>query len=336
MYSAAAAERAIQRIGRDAYAILRTKAMLGIVRQRQALDSIVAPLSQLVEEMQALPEDASVEQRARLAFEVSSTGQETHWSAILRLGTSVETLCGLLLAFETDREGGARDIAELLVRHDLDLFLVLREKKRKKLSYWEALAGRPAREDLLEAGLTPAESQRLLSEHRSWCTSAMKQFQRISAYYTPARHQVYGKYKHGYTLIDPGVSPLSLDLGTRDAAVVNEALQNSFVVMHQDRTGRRVVHVVRSGGVEIEQTMEEARQVLDLAQKLAVSWLFELEHPLHRVITFDKIPKAIASKWVGDGLDETYDLTGALDEYPEDPRATRDPRTPPETAPARG
>lgn len=322
-YSKDAAQRASALIGRDAYSILRTKALQGIQRQKQVLGGLAKSFNAAVGELQALPSEAPAGGRSRLESAVWAVGQETHWSAIQWLGTSIETLGGLIQAFEASRDRTAgNDIAALLLLQDLDVLKVLQQKKRRKLAYWESLAGRPTHEELVKAGLSEAEAKRFLSDNRSSCASMLKRFQEIAAFYTAPMHQVFLKYKHGYTLVDPRMSPLYLETGSHDLADVNAELRSSFAVMHQDRfTGRRVVHLVHSSTSEIQATMDTALLAFDLAQELALSWLLELEHPEHRTAAVSGVPRAILMKWLDQGLDEAYDVTAfLLDNYPEDPR----------------
>ena len=126
------------------------------------------------------------------------------------------------------------------------------------------LGGRPTRESLAKAGMTEAESRDLQAESRTWAGKMLRRFKLISDFYTSPLHQVYAKYRHGYTIVNPKFSPLNVMLDGRNAREVEAAIEGGLVVMHESADGRRVVYVVKTGVPEIRVCLDFARFVIDV------------------------------------------------------------------------
>jgi hypothetical protein len=313
MYSRIAADRAIRVMGRDAYAIVRTKAILAPVRQMDSLRAVLRPVEDALTELDALPATARPEEWNRLNLAVTFAGHEAHWQAIVRIGTGVEALVAMILAVEAYRRADGSDCAQPLLRHDLDLLGVLQAKQRRKPSYWEALSGRPTASQLAVAGMSPEDARLILDANRSWAIERMRDFQAIAAYYTPALHAVYTKYKHGYTLVSQMTSPFFMNDEVAKTRAAAEALAaGGFAVMHENAAGKRQIHVVRSNEAEIRDAVSTASKALDVTHQLAVMWLLQAEHPDHRSFALTAPNNAVFARWVGDGLDEPYSFSREL------------------------
>lgn len=311
MYTREAADRAIGRLGRDGYTVLRTKMFHGLQGQRAAIDTVLGPLEAAIADAAAVEADDEPARYARMSVEF--LGLETHWHSIHRVGQAVESLCALIDALDRYRAGStAAEVSRRLVRHDLDLQRVLQSKKARKLGYWETLGGRPTREALAKAGMTEAESRDLLAESRTWAGKMLRRFKLISDFYTSPLHQVYAKYRHGYTIVNPTFSPLNVMLDGRNAREVEAAIEGGLVVMHEAADGRRVIHVVKTGVPEIRVCLDFARFVIDVTRSVATAWLIEVEHPEHRTIAFDTLKPWTVAKWLGTGLDDVYDISNQI------------------------
>lgn len=317
MYSRPAADRAIERIGRDAYTVLRTKALIGIRRQAHALEGLIGPLDAAVRRQDALePTDPELPEARRA---VDMIGNETHWHAIHRVGQSVESLCALESAMDAYRSGALGQVATLLVHHDLDLQKVLESRTRRKLAYWERLGGRPSLTEAAPGRISAADRKALLAANRRWAAAVMGDFQAIRGFYSPALHQVYTKYRHGYTLVSPTASPLFLETDGRRATDIDHAVRQGFVVMHESREGRRVVHVVETGLPQIHACLAMARTALILTSNLSMAWLYEVEHPDSPTIAFEGPDAELVARWVGPALDDIYPTSAWVPERPEGP-----------------
>lgn len=304
LYSVEAADRAISRIGQDAYTILRTKAIFGVWRQQASLRTHLDPLVAALRAQEEAPEA----DRTRAGLEANSIGQDIHWQGIVRLGTAIEGLVSTISALEMFRDGSG-DPADCLLRHDLDLLRVLQERKRRRPGYWEALSNR---EVIVAAAMDPEDTRQLLAANRKWSFGAMTMFGRLQAYYTAPMHAVYAKYKHGYTLVSPTTSPLFLEAGetSRRAELLFRA--GGFAVMNQDRVGNRVVYVLETGDTPVELTLTAARDALALTGELATMWLLEVEHPDQHGLAFDGLSPELLARWFGSGLDDAYSLSDLL------------------------
>jgi hypothetical protein len=317
VFSPEAAARAIDKIGRDGYSVLRTKAFRAVAGQRSGIEVVLAPLERAIARRDTFA--AGTLDWAQAAEVCELLGNETHWHAINRVGQAVESLCALIAAMEAYRSGAApAEVSRQLIRHDLNLQPMLRGKRQRKLAFWEQLGARPQLGDLTSAGLSQAEAKALLAAARGWAGQMLRDFQKLSRFYTNALHQIYAKYRHGYTLVSPGLSPLYFE--EELAPAVQQSIRRSFVVMHEDEGGRRVVHVVKTGVPEIRLCLDVARFALEITRKLAVAWIIELEHPEGRTLAFDTSALRVARRWFGTSLDEFYDL-GAATEPVEEPSA---------------
>jgi hypothetical protein len=208
---------------------------------------------------------------------------------------------------------GERDVAAHLLSYDLQVLNFLDARAMKRIGYWEELSGRPTKDELLAAGLTPAEAAMLLAANRDWAMQHRHTFAAIRGYYKPALHQVYTKLKHGYTLVDPMVSPIFV--GPDDEDRVGRQLRSgpNFAVMHQLPDGRRSMHFLASDRAAIVDCIDMARTVLTFTLDLANCWLLEVEHPAARTIAFAQVVTAVAFKWMGDGFNGLYDFEATLD-----------------------
>lgn len=269
------ADRATGAIGHVAYAILRSQAFVALPQLGTTIGTLADPLRVAQERYQSLPEA----ERAAATGTLELLGRATHWELIGRLGVIVDNLAALMDAVEAYRAGEDVDYAKILLRHELDVLAAVGAKRRRQLSYWERMANAPQQTQLLAAGLTNAEAKALKAGTRRWAFAAVRTMDRLRAYYTERMHHVYLRFKHGYTLVSPGVSRLHVRLrDAKESAAINDALARGFCIIHQTYDGRRILEIVQSSPEDLEACMRTAREAVGLAERLAVAWTLELEH----------------------------------------------------------
>lgn len=316
-FDPAHADRAASRIGPVAYAALRSQVFSAAPQLHMGLQALVNGLESSRLRLLARREGGLTQQQVDLQY--SDVGKATHWQAITQYGVIVENLAALLHGLDAYRSG--RDVAAALLDHDLDLLRLLNEKGRGRLSYWEGLLRRPSEAELAAAGLDREEVRAMRSGSRDLGQRMLFRFREVRGYYTPALHSVYTRYKHGYSLITPHVSPLRI-LATHDREKeIDDALRHGFAVMHQRRhDGRRVLQVVRTGADEVVECTSLAMRALELTSSLAHSWLMEVEHPEEHALTFAKSNDPATAErqqramrtWIGPTFDAVYELPGII------------------------
>ena len=276
-YDPTASDLAIKRIGDSAYLVLRSKALWASTQLANTFPMIEQTLANLIREFHALPAESQDAQ----VVAVEMGGRALHWEAITRLGIVVESLCSLLNAIEAYREERFDDIETALVAHDLDLLKVLEERRRRKIAYWEGIAAVPSKERLLAAGLDAEEARILHGAQRAWAHSHTAKFAQVRRYYTDGIHRLYLRWKHGYTVVSPHVSPIRV---ANPYPKLREDMDAGFAVVHRRRDGRVIMEVIRSNPDEIKACLAVARVASDLTHGLALAWTIELEDPESRTI----------------------------------------------------
>lgn len=315
-FDAALADRAVERVGAAAYAVLRTQVFLATPQLKDSMQALVTTLELSRQRLVAQAGESA--DRVSLDLEYSEVGKAMHWQAITQFGVIVENFAALLHGLDAYRAGA--DVASAFLDHDLDLIGLLNEKRRRRLSYWEQCIRRPSDGELSAAGLDRDEVHAMRAGSRELAQRLAIGFRDVRAYYTPALHSVYTRYKHGYSLVAPHLSPLPVQgqMPQRDAEA---ALRGGFAVMHQRRhDGRRVIQVVQTGETELRACVVTALKALSLASTLVHIWLMEVEHPQERSIAIARsdepataaVQQHALRKWVGEAFDSIYSLPGII------------------------
>jgi len=314
-YSDALHAKASGSLGESGYAILRSLAMIAIPQLEQSIDHVVAPMSTRAREIEAMPKgDSRLE--AERAFE--RLGRATHWEVVTRLGIVVEQLVALIAAYEAFEAGDKAGITRGFLRHELDLLKMLGQRPRRRLSYWEAVVQMPTIEDLRGGGLETEEANLLRSGYRTAARQMLTMFDRVRTYYTPALHQIYLRFKHGYTLVDPSASLLRLAGDEQQSQRVQALMQGGFAVVHLSRSDEVIVNLVRSDTDEFNQAVGATEAAVRLCNDFATAWLSRVEHAegksLQVVADPDHKDAMVVAlrKWVIGGLDTSVPFDAAL------------------------
>jgi hypothetical protein len=145
--------------------------------------------------------------------------------------------------------------------------------------------------------LSAAERRILLAAARAWAVKAMRSFGVLSTYYSSNLHNVYLRWKHGYTLVDPRASEIRVAHGP--SARPQDLFRNSFAVMHEQRDGQRILQVVYSDGDALLTCVNRALDAVALLHSLAMVWVMELEQEEHRTVALGDMPVDLMAKWMG-------------------------------------
>jgi len=318
-YRSDLALRAEARIGHIGYSMLRTQALAATSQLGDTFGILLRGMEHTRREMRgAVSAGRFSEEEADAQF--SEVGRMLHWQVILTFGVVVENLIAMLIAYD-EWVSGSSDVADAFLHHGLDLIGELDRRSRRRLGYWEQVGRLPSESEVQALGCTGGEATALRAAGRKWAFKQRDDFQAVRSYYTPTMHQLYLRYKHGYSLITPRASPVRMKAGAADPLAVNHALHHGFAVVHRTHDGRTTLQIVQTDFDELSACITAGRRAVRLSRAIGNAWMFQVEHETGHTMSFDigggtddAPARSALLKWVGSDLAAVYPIAEFLED----------------------
>ncbi|MGH8638598.1 MAG: hypothetical protein ACREUZ_15795, partial [Burkholderiales bacterium] len=146
LFPTAGARRAVEAIGGDAYALLRTLALEGW----HILHDAVANNDKLLREVLEEPTAGNSEDAGARIYRAATVA---HWQVLAHLAIAIERLSSLASAVELHRAGEGLEAGRRLVDHPAEPLSVLGAKRLHTPEGWRAVGGVPHATELEQVGL---------------------------------------------------------------------------------------------------------------------------------------------------------------------------------------
>jgi hypothetical protein len=306
LFPTAGARRAVEAIGGDAYALLRTLALEGWHILHDAVANDDKLLREVLEEP---PAGNSGDAGAR----VYRAATVAHWQVLAHLAIAIERLTSLASAVQLHRAGQGLAAGRQLVDHPAEPLSVLGAGRLHTPEGWRAVGGVPRATELEQAGLSSDAAFALDAEAERWAAEMASRWVDLSSFYTRDVHRVFLGFKHGFSLVSPRVAEIKFALSAGDLADVRDDLTHGFAVLCVGRDGSRWLQVVRSDPDELRNALRAADRAIAGLRSLSMAWLLELEHPAGRAFAFrrpsderrEPFQRGVR-EWLGADLDPVY------------------------------